>query len=130
MATKVVLQGWKDEENSMPKWMCRFMWITYLCTRCIPFSFGYSSRFQSCFLSRFGIFKLILCVCLFSFVLRSRWSGSQIWEKRQYGGQSRILRRWNRRREDEVVVITVVGEDFCWSCWEILPQLESKCILK
>ncbi|KAG5001379.1 hypothetical protein AAZX31_08G256400 [Glycine max] len=100
MATKVVLQGWKDEENSMPKWMCRFMWITYLCTRCIPFSFG------------------------------SRWSGSQIWEKRQYGGQSRILRRWNRRREDEVVVITVVGEDFCWSCWEILPQLESKCILK
>ncbi|KAH1188579.1 hypothetical protein GmHk_U059383 [Glycine max] len=21
MATKVVLQGWKDEENSMPKWM-------------------------------------------------------------------------------------------------------------
>ncbi|KAG5016898.1 hypothetical protein JHK82_022543 [Glycine max] len=33
MATKVVLQGWKDEENSMPKWMCRFMWITYLCTR-------------------------------------------------------------------------------------------------
>ncbi|KAL6290123.1 hypothetical protein ACE6H2_007633 [Prunus campanulata] len=41
VATKLALQGWKDKKNPMPKWRCRIMWITRVCTRCILFSFGY-----------------------------------------------------------------------------------------
>ncbi|TKY63812.1 Lysophospholipid acyltransferase LPEAT2 [Spatholobus suberectus] len=41
VATRIALEGWKDKENPMPKWRCRFMWITRLCARCILFSFGY-----------------------------------------------------------------------------------------
>ncbi|XP_047334084.1 lysophospholipid acyltransferase LPEAT2-like [Impatiens glandulifera] len=40
-ATKIALQGWKDKLNPMPKWRCRIMWVTRICTRCILFSFGY-----------------------------------------------------------------------------------------
>ncbi|KAI3796579.1 hypothetical protein L1987_39257 [Smallanthus sonchifolius] len=41
VATKSALQGWKDKQNPMPKWRCRVMWITRLCSRGILFSFGY-----------------------------------------------------------------------------------------
>ncbi|XP_059651494.1 lysophospholipid acyltransferase LPEAT2 [Cornus florida] len=41
VATKVALQGWKDKQNPMPRWRCRLMWITRICTRCILFCFGY-----------------------------------------------------------------------------------------
>ncbi|XP_076950328.1 lysophospholipid acyltransferase LPEAT2-like [Bidens hawaiensis] len=41
VATKTALQGWKDKQNPMPKWRCRVMWITRMCTRGILFSFGY-----------------------------------------------------------------------------------------
>ncbi|KAA8515976.1 hypothetical protein F0562_019155 [Nyssa sinensis] len=41
VATKFALQGWKDKQNPMPKWRCRLMWVTRICTRCILFSFGY-----------------------------------------------------------------------------------------
>ncbi|XP_010272600.1 PREDICTED: lysophospholipid acyltransferase LPEAT2-like [Nelumbo nucifera] len=41
VATRFALQGWKDKQNPMPKWRCRFMWITRLCSRSILFSFGY-----------------------------------------------------------------------------------------
>nr|XP_043624467.1 lysophospholipid acyltransferase LPEAT2-like [Erigeron canadensis] len=41
IATKFALNGWKDKQNPMPKWRCRVMWITRLCTRGILFSFGY-----------------------------------------------------------------------------------------
>lgn len=41
LATKFALSGWKDKQNPMPKWRCRVMWITRLCTRGILFSFGY-----------------------------------------------------------------------------------------
>ncbi|KAJ0642086.1 putative plasmalogen synthase [Helianthus annuus] len=41
VATKSALNGWKDKQNPMPKWRCRVMWITRLCTRGILFSFGY-----------------------------------------------------------------------------------------
>lgn len=41
VATRCALQGWEDKQNPMPKWRCRLMWITRLCTRCILFSFGY-----------------------------------------------------------------------------------------
>ncbi|KAK6920213.1 EF-hand domain [Dillenia turbinata] len=41
VATKIALQGWKDKQNSLPKWRCRVMWIPRICSRCILFSFGY-----------------------------------------------------------------------------------------
>ncbi|KAM1634423.1 hypothetical protein TB1_026963 [Malus domestica] len=41
LATKLALQGWKDKKNPMPRWRCRIMWITRVCTRCILFAFGY-----------------------------------------------------------------------------------------
>ncbi|XP_076954531.1 lysophospholipid acyltransferase LPEAT2-like [Bidens hawaiensis] len=41
VATKTALEGWKDKQNPMPKWRCRVMWITRMCTRGILFSFGY-----------------------------------------------------------------------------------------
>ncbi|XP_071705971.1 lysophospholipid acyltransferase LPEAT2-like [Rutidosis leptorrhynchoides] len=41
IATKFALHGWKDKQNPMPKWRCRVMWITRLCTRGILFAFGY-----------------------------------------------------------------------------------------
>ncbi|XP_028078192.1 lysophospholipid acyltransferase LPEAT2-like isoform X3 [Camellia sinensis] len=41
VATKLVLHGWKDKQNPMPKWRCRLMWVTRICARCILFSFGY-----------------------------------------------------------------------------------------
>ncbi|XP_068649995.1 lysophospholipid acyltransferase LPEAT2 [Aristolochia californica] len=41
LATKLALEGWKDKHNPLPKWRCRIMWITRLCSRCILFSFGY-----------------------------------------------------------------------------------------
>ncbi|KAM5555022.1 lysophospholipid acyltransferase LPEAT2 [Rosa sericea] len=41
VATKLALLGWKDRQNPMPKWRCRIMWITRVCTRCILFAFGY-----------------------------------------------------------------------------------------
>ncbi|XP_042506424.1 lysophospholipid acyltransferase LPEAT2-like isoform X2 [Macadamia integrifolia] len=41
VATKCALQGWKDKQNPMPRWRCRIMWITRMCSRCILFSFGY-----------------------------------------------------------------------------------------
>lgn len=40
VATKTALNGWKDKQNPMPKWRCRVMWITRLCSRGILFSFG------------------------------------------------------------------------------------------
>ncbi|XP_024961985.1 lysophospholipid acyltransferase LPEAT2-like isoform X3 [Cynara cardunculus var. scolymus] len=40
-ATKFALHGWKDKHNPMPRWRCRVMWITRLCTRGILFAFGY-----------------------------------------------------------------------------------------
>ena len=40
VATKFALNGWKDKQNPMPKWRCRVMWITRLCTRGILFAFG------------------------------------------------------------------------------------------
>ncbi|KAK2965857.1 hypothetical protein RJ640_027144, partial [Escallonia rubra] len=41
VATKLGLYGWKDRHNPMPRWRCRLMWVTRICTRCILFSFGY-----------------------------------------------------------------------------------------
>ncbi|CAN6704253.1 unnamed protein product [Malus baccata var. baccata] len=41
LATKLALQGWKDKKSPMPRWRCRIMWITRVCTRCILFAFGY-----------------------------------------------------------------------------------------
>ncbi|CAK9145795.1 unnamed protein product [Ilex paraguariensis] len=41
VGTKFALHGWKDKENPMPKWRCRLMWVTRICSRCILFSFGY-----------------------------------------------------------------------------------------
>ncbi|XP_043716738.1 lysophospholipid acyltransferase LPEAT2-like isoform X2 [Telopea speciosissima] len=41
IATKCALQGWKDKQSPMPKWRCRIMWITRICSRSILFSFGY-----------------------------------------------------------------------------------------
>ncbi|KAB2626687.1 lysophospholipid acyltransferase LPEAT2-like [Pyrus ussuriensis x Pyrus communis] len=41
LATKLALLGWKDKKNPMPRWRCRIMWITRVCTRCILFAFGY-----------------------------------------------------------------------------------------
>lgn len=41
LATKFALHGWKDKQNPMPKWRCRVMWVTRICSRCILFSFGY-----------------------------------------------------------------------------------------
>ncbi|XP_010523714.1 PREDICTED: lysophospholipid acyltransferase LPEAT2-like isoform X2 [Tarenaya hassleriana] len=41
VATRLALEGWKDKQNPMPKWRCRIMWVTRICTRCILFSFGY-----------------------------------------------------------------------------------------
>ncbi|KAJ8633569.1 hypothetical protein MRB53_026905 [Persea americana] len=41
VATKFALLGWKDKQNPMPRWRCRVMWVTRICTRCILFSFGY-----------------------------------------------------------------------------------------
>ena len=40
LATKLALEGWKDKQNPMPKWRCRVMWITRVCSRGILFSFG------------------------------------------------------------------------------------------
>lgn len=40
VATKLALAGWKDKHNPMPRWRCRIMWVTRICTRCILFSFG------------------------------------------------------------------------------------------
>ncbi|KAK3006503.1 hypothetical protein RJ639_017592 [Escallonia herrerae] len=40
VATKFALHGWKDRHNPMPRWRCRLMWVTRICTRCILFSFG------------------------------------------------------------------------------------------
>ena len=40
VATKVALAGWMEKENPMPRWRCRVMWVTRICTRCILFSFG------------------------------------------------------------------------------------------
>ncbi|XP_027162734.1 lysophospholipid acyltransferase LPEAT2 isoform X1 [Coffea eugenioides] len=41
VATVCALRGWEDKQNPMPKWRCRLMWVTRLCSRCILFSFGY-----------------------------------------------------------------------------------------
>ncbi|KAF9614793.1 hypothetical protein IFM89_020647 [Coptis chinensis] len=41
VVTKFALHGWKDKHNPMPKWRCRLLWVTRLCSRCILFSFGY-----------------------------------------------------------------------------------------
>ncbi|KAG7998260.1 hypothetical protein I3843_01G250000 [Carya illinoinensis] len=41
LATKVALEGWKDEHNPLPRWRSRIMWVTRICARCILFSFGY-----------------------------------------------------------------------------------------
>lgn len=41
LATKVALQGWKDNRNPMPRWRSRIMWVTRICARLILFSFGY-----------------------------------------------------------------------------------------
>ncbi|KAJ0914248.1 putative plasmalogen synthase [Helianthus annuus] len=41
VATKTALHGWKNNQNPMPRWRCRVMYITRLCTRGILFSFGY-----------------------------------------------------------------------------------------
>ncbi|KAL6499330.1 hypothetical protein OROHE_025993 [Orobanche hederae] len=41
LVTLAALHGWKDKQNPMPKWRCRLMWVTRLCTRAILFSFGY-----------------------------------------------------------------------------------------
>ncbi|PKA66348.1 Lysophospholipid acyltransferase LPEAT2 [Apostasia shenzhenica] len=41
LATKVALEGWKDRTRPMPRWRCRIMTITRICSRCILFSFGY-----------------------------------------------------------------------------------------
>ncbi|KAI0493950.1 hypothetical protein KFK09_024080 [Dendrobium nobile] len=41
LATKIALYGWKDRQRPMPRWRCRFMWVTRICARCILFSFGY-----------------------------------------------------------------------------------------
>uniref|UniRef100_A0A1D1ZL95 Lysophosphatidylcholine acyltransferase 2 n=2 Tax=Anthurium amnicola TaxID=1678845 RepID=A0A1D1ZL95_9ARAE len=41
LVTTLALQGWKDRQSPMPRWRCRLMWVTRLCTRCILFSFGY-----------------------------------------------------------------------------------------
>ncbi|XP_006828904.2 lysophospholipid acyltransferase LPEAT2 isoform X1 [Amborella trichopoda] len=42
VATKIALIGWTDRQNPMPRWRCRIMWVTRLCTRTILFSFGYN----------------------------------------------------------------------------------------
>ncbi|OVA00153.1 EF-hand domain [Macleaya cordata] len=39
--TKFALYGWKDKQNPMPKWRCRVLAVTRLCSRTILFSFGY-----------------------------------------------------------------------------------------
>ncbi|XWS77133.1 hypothetical protein CRYUN_Cryun01aG0235900 [Craigia yunnanensis] len=39
--TRIALEGWKDNQNSMPKWRSRIMWVTRVCARFILFSFGY-----------------------------------------------------------------------------------------
>lgn len=41
IATRLALEGWKDKQNPMPRWRCRLMWVTRMCSRCILFSFGY-----------------------------------------------------------------------------------------
>ncbi|KAL6495443.1 hypothetical protein OROGR_030006 [Orobanche gracilis] len=41
LVTLAALHGWKDKQNPMPKWRCRLMWVTRVCTRAILFSFGY-----------------------------------------------------------------------------------------
>ncbi|KAF5194282.1 Lysophospholipid acyltransferase lpeat2 [Thalictrum thalictroides] len=41
IVTKFALHGWKDKKNPMPRWRCRVLWVTRMCTRCILFSFGY-----------------------------------------------------------------------------------------
>ncbi|KAI3800486.1 hypothetical protein L1987_28577 [Smallanthus sonchifolius] len=41
IATKFALHGWKDKQNPMPRWRCRVMYVTRLCSRAILFSFGY-----------------------------------------------------------------------------------------
>ncbi|KAK3194931.1 hypothetical protein Dsin_026241 [Dipteronia sinensis] len=33
IATKLALGGWKDNQNPMPRWRCRIMWITRLSSR-------------------------------------------------------------------------------------------------
>ena len=40
IATRIALKGWKDKQNSMPKWRSRIMWVTRVCARFILFSFG------------------------------------------------------------------------------------------
>lgn len=60
VATKLALWGWKDRQNPMPKWRCRIMWITRVCTRCILFAFGWVwSGFRLGFLvlPEFGCWK-------------------------------------------------------------------------
>ncbi|KAL7158593.1 hypothetical protein ABFS83_02G154600 [Erythranthe nasuta] len=41
VATRLASYGWKDRQNPMPKWRCRLMWVTRICSRAILFSFGY-----------------------------------------------------------------------------------------
>lgn len=41
IATKFALNGWKDQQNPLPRWRCRVMYVTRFCTRAILFSFGY-----------------------------------------------------------------------------------------
>ncbi|PIA31160.1 hypothetical protein AQUCO_05200038v1 [Aquilegia coerulea] len=41
IVTKFALYGWKDKQSPMPRWRCRVLWLTRMCTRCILFSFGY-----------------------------------------------------------------------------------------
>lgn len=65
LATKLALYGWKDKHNPMPKWRCRFMWITRVSARCILFSFGWDfmevSEIWNSFLSFICFVKLIGC---------------------------------------------------------------------
>eukprot|EP01018_Ginkgo_biloba_P018852 Gb_21578 [translate_table: standard] len=44
LATKAAIQGWKDKHNPMPKWRCRLMWVTRICSRCILFCFGFHEK--------------------------------------------------------------------------------------
>ncbi|KAI3886019.1 hypothetical protein MKX03_003600 [Papaver bracteatum] len=39
--TKFALFGWKDKKNPMPRWRCRVLAVTRLCSRGILFCFGY-----------------------------------------------------------------------------------------
>lgn len=41
VVTRLALAGWKDRQNSMPKWRCRLMWVTRFCGRAILFTFGF-----------------------------------------------------------------------------------------